>query len=479
MNNPIVVLLALFFCLSSAIPATGWPLKPPKQPDRIWQDPEWARERSGDDPVWNSMKQLPEGLAGTLSLVRLIDIALQNNPETRQAWRDSKAAFARERQAQSAWFPSVTFSAGSSHRRTYTNNDYNSANTRTDALAADIKFMVLDFGGRAASVKEANEMLLASNYDFNQTFQDLMLNVEKAYYNLYASVSQIKAAEANLEDSAKALETANQKFDSGLVTKLDVLQAESEYTKAQYDLEGARRDGMDAQAQLANVIGVPAGAEIEISPPPFEKPRDVMTRDVRELIEEAMSRRPDIAAARAALESKKAALQSANSDLWPTLNVGGSVTGNRYYQYGSEKDGLFNVKDDYGYVAYVSVDWNVFDGFYLYSVRNEAREQMKAEMEKLRKAELDASSDVWSKYYSYLTALRQYDFSVNFLRSSEASYELALLSYENGLKDILDLLRSSSDLFEGRSNMVSAQESLFVAFAELVHAMGMLYVTEE
>ncbi|MFC1548607.1 TolC family protein [Candidatus Omnitrophota bacterium] len=453
-------------------------MKAPKESDRMWTPPEWAEKRSVNDPVWISLKDREAGATGFLSLDILIDIAFQNNPNTRQAWLDSRAAYAVEKQNESTWYPQLTVSASTGHQRTYTNNKFNSINQRTDGVQAKLKYLLLDFGGRASAVKEAKEMLLASNYQFNQTFQDLILDVESAYYGFYAALVKIDAADANVQDAEKSLEIAQQRFLAGLVTQLDVLQSESNYTKALFNQEEARKDAFAAQGQLAKVIGVPAEAGIEIEPPLLEKPEVVVKKNVDTLIEEAMQQRPDIAAMKANLKAKEAALQSANSDLWPTLNISGTAFANEYRYFGSEKSDQFNAKDDYGYTAFISVDWNIFDGFYLYSVRNEAKEQLKAEREKLKEAELEASADVWTKYYVLQAAEKQYNFSVDFLKSSEAAYELAMESYSAGLKDILYVLKASADLFQGRSNMADAQEELFMAFAELVHSMGTLYVKE-
>jgi outer membrane protein TolC len=470
-----IILLTFVLLLSGIVPAGAYPLKAPERHDRSWEPPEWVGEKSSGIPAFGGDDHALPAFEKRLSLPRLMDIALSNNPDTRRAWRDAKAAYAGEKQAESEWYPEITLTGRSSHQRTYTNDSFSAVNRRTDSFEAQWKVLLLDLGGRAASVKQARQILLARNFAFNRAFQDVALEVKRSYYGLYAAEARVSAALANQEDRAKALEIAEQKYRAGLVTKLDVLQARSELARSRYETEQARQDEKAAQADMSSVAGVPAYADIRIEQPPSERPEYVVPGDVQEIIDEAMACRPDIASARAEVKAREAALREANSDLWPTLNAGGKVIADRYYHYGSEKGDLFNTDSDYGYTAYISVEWDIFDGFFLYSARNRAREELKAEEQKLRKAELQAGAEVWTRYYAYRTALKQYDYSVDLLKSSEAAYELALASYEKGLKDILDLLRSASDLSEGRSTMISARRKLYVAYAELVHAAGKLY----
>ncbi|MBD3297008.1 MAG: hypothetical protein GF392_06520 [Candidatus Omnitrophica bacterium] len=470
-----ITLLIIIFLFSGSVQARAYPLKAPERHDRSWEPPEWVEGKNASVPAFSGTDRLPAVFEERLSLPKIMDIALSNNPDTRQAWREAKAAYAEEKQAESGWYPEVTLSGSSSHQRTYTNDKFNAVNRRTDSLEAQLKFLLLDLGGRAASVKQARQSLLARNFTFNRTFQDVALEVKSSYYGLYAAGARVSASITNQEDRVKALEVARQKYKAGLVTKLDVLQARSELARARYETEQARQEKKAAQADMANVAGVPASADIRIEQPSSDRPGYVVPGDVKGIIDEAMSSRPDIASARAAVEAREAGLRKANSDLWPTLNVGGKVVADRYYHYGSEKDDLFNTESDYGYTAYISLDWDVFDGFFLYSARNEARERLKAERQKLRRVVLQASADVWTRYYAYRTALKQYDYSIDLLESSKAAYELALASYEKGLKDILYLLRSASDLSEGRSTMISARRKVHVAYAELIHAAGKLY----
>jgi outer membrane protein TolC len=188
------------------------------------------------------------------------------------------------------------------------------------------------------------------------------------------------------------------------------------------------------------------------------------------LIDEAIQKRSDVAASRADLLAKEAAVSAATSDLWPTLSLGGTAD-RRWTEYFGDSKAY---KHYYEYTAYMKVAWDVFDGFDNWAKRKEAVADMKSQREQLREDELAASADVWSKYYAFRTATSKFEFSKAFLQSSEESFYLALEGYRAGLKDILDLLEAYSKLSSARSSYVQSKNDILVALAEIAHAVGSL-----
>src|ERR1700719_2327226 len=72
---------------------------------------------------------------------------------------------------------------------------------RNEAFLPQIKvsYDLLDFGRTRAAERSAREQLIAANFAFNRAIQDVVFDVEKAYYILSAAKSSVSAAEANLK----------------------------------------------------------------------------------------------------------------------------------------------------------------------------------------------------------------------------------------------------------------------------------------
>ncbi len=451
---------------------------PPGEVSQPWTPPDWARDEQKDDPVWDSIREKTIDTSSPLALINCADIALMNNPSTRQSWASARASAAQVGQAESLLYPQVTVSGqGTYQKQRYTLKDPQNANIAApdaDEInygpALELTYLLFDFGGVRGGIEEARQILLAANYSFNQSIQDLLFDVEKAYYTLHSSRSELEAAEADVADTKKAYEAARQKFEVGLSAKLDELQARSSYEDSLYNLEVARGNVETSKGSLAQVLGLPADTVFTIAPPAGKLPTEISDVDVGGLIEEGLKSRPDIASLRSQLRAQEAAVDVAGSFLWPSLNLGGSAN-KLWYSYNQDPQ-LYD--DSYMYTGYLSLNWDIFTGFSDLEKKRQAAAQAEVAREQLAAAELQASAEVWTKFYAFNTAARKYTFSQAFLETSQESYDLALESYNAGLKSILDLLQSQSDLSSARSQLIGSEKDLFIALADLAHATGSL-----
>lgn len=447
-------------------------LTAPSAPNQVWNAPNWIKQSNANDPTWKSLREQKIDVSKPLTLTELIDIGLLNNPSTRKTWEDARAKVAQKKQAESKLYPKATLSADVTREETTSQFKIDDLNY---GPAVNLTYLLLDFGGRGAAIEEASQNLIEANFQFNQSIQDLLFNIEKSYYDLYSAQSALEAAESDIKNARKTLYSAEQRFQAGLASKLDVLQAKSNFFDTSYSLEDARNNVKAAQANLAETLGLPADARLEIVQPSKEIPTKIKRRDVTKLIEEALDNRPDIAALRASLRSKEAAVKVANSSLWPTLNAEGSGEKTWYKYYGANE----RSEVDHGYRAGVTFKWDIFDGFYNFYKKRQAEAERDSQRASLMQEELNASVDVWTKYYNFKTSIRKLRFSKAFLNNATASYELASEGYNAGLKDILDLLKAQSDLSDARSKLIQSKRDLFVSLVDLAHATGSLGTKEE
>jgi outer membrane protein TolC len=334
-----------------------------------------------------------------------------------------------------------------------------------------LNYLVINFGGgRGAAVEQALQTVYAANYLFNRSIQDVLLAVETAYYGLVSAKAGIEAAEVNVKDAQTALETAQARKAAGVGTDLEVLQAQASYDQSRYGLVNAKGQFKIARGALARAMGIPADTTVHVVAPTNDVPKAVTAQDMRRLIDDALGRRPDIAALRATLAARKAAIRVTGSALWPSLYVNANINRNFY----DNITGTNLQAYDWSYGAGATLQWTLFDGFQTLSAKRAAAAQADSAQAQLQQAELAASADVWSQYYAYETALERHTVSVAYLTSASASYDLALDSYKNGLSNIIDLLNAESTVAQARTQYVSARQDAFTALANLAYATGRL-----
>jgi outer membrane protein len=92
----------------------------------------------------------------------------------------------------------------------------------------------------------------------------------------------------------------------------------------------------------------------------------------------------------------------------------------------------------------------------------------------LRQAELAASAEIWARFQNYETALRKHEFSTVALKSAAASREMALESYNAGVRTLLDLLNAENQLSQARRQQVAVRQEVFSALAYLTYVTGLI-----
>ncbi|MDD5504099.1 MAG: TolC family protein [Candidatus Omnitrophica bacterium] len=457
--------LSAVFCLTGCRD-----YKAPTPPYEQWQPAAKPSKTPTPDKVWQGIRgRVPDG-KGPFSLAGLLDTAFYNSPITSKSWHDIKSKRALLGQAKSGLMPRVSVSAEGAREKSVPNTASGKENQLKYGPSGKAELLLFDFGGRNASIEAAYQDMLSAGYAFNQSLQDLILDVQKSYYGLFSAYSTLQSAESNLVDANKGFEAADLKFQTGIASKLDKLQAEASRDRSLYELEDAKGRLKQAKAELAIAVGFSADTDFDITAPAQEASFKMQESDIKEMIDEALSCRPDIASARALVNEKKARIKQASSALFPEINAGGAY-GHDWYKYYNEKPARDN---GYSYSGYLSVNWDIFDGFYNFNKKLQAEAEFGAQTDKLIRLELEASADVWKKYFNYNTAVKKLEYGKAYLDSSTASHELALEGYSHGIRSMLDLLQAQSELSNARARYVDSQRQAFVAIAELAHATGSL-----
>lgn len=440
-------------------------------PRTAWTPP--AREQSqAADTVWQGLRQQAFDGSKPQTLGALTDLALLQNPKTRKAWQDARAAAARVDAAEGLFMPAVTALANGSRNGLSADPHSQSWQDWHAGPTLQVNYLVINLGGgRSAAVEQALQTVYAADYTFNQTIQDVLQSVATAYYGLTSAEANIDAAAASVADARKALEAAQARLNAGVGTELDVLQAQTVFDQSLYNEAVAQGALQLARGALAQAVHLPADTTLHPAPPSAELLTTLSAQDVRLMIDAAIGARPDIAALRAALRAEQAAVKVAHATSWPNLYLNGNL-GHDNYTWISGTGA--NPDRDWAYGVGVNVQWNIFDGWQTESNIRIAEAQAESARAQLAAAELAASADVWTRFHSYETALRKYTFSVAFFASADKAQRTVLAAYQSGLKSILDVLTAESQLAAARSQEVAARQETFTALVDLAHASGLL-----
>jgi outer membrane protein len=406
-------------------------------------------------------------------LPALIDLAQRTNPATRRAWEQARAAAARLGLAESAWLPVLAVrAAGGVSRvedRTMTGPVYSMGPSATSQLT--LAWTLLDFGRRSADVARARQELLATNFEFNRTHQQVTYAVERTFYAYDASRARVEAAEATLQAALAVEEQADARLAQGLATETERLLAHQETARARYDLQGAQREVAQSQAALADALGVAPSRVpplVALSGLPLP-PR--LTESVDATMDRALAGRPDLTARLAVLRAREAEVRRARAEFLPRVGVAGA---------GGGTAGRFtpeNVSRRFGYAeplysGFLELSWTLFDGFARENAVRAAEARRGEAEADVAALQLEALRQVWQSYADVQVATLQIGFATALFDASQAAYDAAFTSYRAGLADILDVLAAERELARARMTVIESRADLLSSAAALAFAVG-------
>jgi outer membrane protein len=441
---------------------------PPERMDREWKP---VSDSGPADAVWQEIRSAQPDLSHPLTLVEMTDIALRNNPATRRAWNEAWAASSQVRQAEGYFMPEITAMADVSRSGVSADTPAVHSDYLRYGPGVQISYLIFNFGGgRKAAVEQAIQTVRAANFSFNRALQDAVLAVQLGYHGVLGAQAAADAARTGVNDARTILDAAKARLNAGLGVELDVLQAQAGLDQSLYTLADAEGSLASAKGALAQAMCLPADAAVQIAPPAGDLPGDLAEADLKQMIDDALAKRPDIAALRAAAGARQASVRVNASAGWPSLYFDG------YLRHGTYDTIAGNEMDDSQWPggATLSLQWTLFNGFRTTALRDQAMAQAAAARETLRQAELAASAEVWTRYQQYRTALDRNRFAAASLASADASHRTAVDSFKAGLVGILDVLNAETLLAQARSRLVGARQDIFLSLARLAHASGSL-----
>lgn len=461
----------------------------PRAANAFWEPP---RRAVTPDSVPRSV--VPSDIAERvqrLTLPDVVDIALLNNPQTRASYATARAAGAAIGAAYGRYLPqlsgTVTASRVGSTGGTSAITSGGTTNGSTTGgsaggtgaggtvvrgggtnnfvqPSASASWLLFDFG-RSSSFEVARQGAFAASYTHNSTLQAVVLAVEQAYFN-YNSAKAVRDGDVQTEreDSAN-LAAAKARHDAGVATISDILQAQTTLSQASLTLETDQGNVQTTRGALAVALGFPANLPYDIAPEPPDVPIQGIAESVDTLVNVAVRSRPDLASYRAQAREAAANVGVIKGQGLPDLFLSGA-TSHTFAQKSSLEGSTYS--------ALVGLSFPVFQGFTNSYDILQAREQAKASAANAEYQRDQVVYQVFSSYYNLRTATARVKSADDLLASAQASYDVSIGKYRQGVGSILDVLTAQAALASARSQQAAARWTWYSSLAQLSHDAGVL-----
>jgi outer membrane protein len=486
-------------CFLMASTSTGAKDSAPPSPDRPWSPPALpAHQAELQSRRVDSLGSALVDPRKLYHLPELIDLAQQLNPDTKVAWQRAKQALAAVGLKEVTYYPILSAAAASGYTRLFaplptlninraalvraieTGGSASSAislqsNTvaHLDILGQttlSVKWLLFDFGERAASVRVAREELLVANLGFNASHQKLVFDVSRYYYTYNNQRDAVRVAQSALDTASAVNDAVEARFKTGLATQPEVLQAKQQLAQSRFDLQKALGSQTDSRVDLLIGIGLSPSVKIQIADDFSGSVQTDVETPLDELVQHALVNRPDMVAAIANIRAKEARISEIKASYYPKVSSLASVG------YGQERLSLSHTNTfDAGaptFGAGLAVELPIFDGFL-------RRHQLEAAQSALGEAnsQLQQSSDrtereVWQAYTDLHTAVSSETAADALVRASQDAYDSVLSSYKVGLSTYTELVTNETRLTNSRNALFQSRSAIHTAATGLAWALG-------
>ena len=402
--------------------------------------------------------QLPPADAAYDAL-QVVDLALCQNPKTREAWASARSQAAMVGVAQGAYLPTLDSKLASNQTRS------SGDSTTQNSASLTFSWLLVDFGARSATLENARQLLEAAAMTLDATVQTLFLSALQGYYNAQAARAAVTAAMESEKASRESLTAAETRYQVGTGTPADRLQAQTAWSQATLNRIKAEGTLKNALGTLANLMGLDANQPLRLAEIPDTLPDTRFDQQIESLISEARERRPDLKAAEAQLKAAQANVDIARASGLPRLSL---AAGPSWQETRGSSNDLSKTSNAIGLTLTIPI-FSGFDTTYKLRSAQARVETASAQRETLR---LQVALEVWNAWQNLQTATQTIRTTADLLASAEQSERVALGRYKAGVGNILDVLNAHSALAAARLQRIQALLDWRISRATLAKAVG-------
>ena len=221
-------------------------------------------------------------------LAALIDLAQRNNPQTREAWERARQAALAVGLVEASYVPQISAEIIGGFQHTplpislsVIPGGYFTANTAELIPAVTAKWLLFDFGRRAASEQAARANAFVANVAFTGAHQKIIYEVSRDYFALGAVRGRLHVAQQALKTAEIIQDAAETRQANGLATVVEVAQARRQTAQARFSLERATGNEHAAYAALVASVGIAPSTRIVTADSSEQKLPALPSGDVR------------------------------------------------------------------------------------------------------------------------------------------------------------------------------------------------------
>ncbi|MFU0507843.1 efflux transporter outer membrane subunit [Pseudaminobacter sp. NGMCC 1.201702] len=409
---------------------------------------------------------------GDARLDRYVASGLEQNLTVQQAIERINQAQADVIIAGAGSLPSLIASASNTTRQqkgSLFNADQPVQNDSSGGLR--VSWLIDLFGQYRRAKESASASLDAAYASVDIQRLAFISQVISAYIDLRYYQERIEIARQNLKSRRATLALTKQQLAAGATSRLDVTQAEGLIQVTLAEIPELETNFRRAAHRIATLLGLPASSLVrELQ----EGARQPVARAIARsgIPADLLRNRPDIRAAERLLAASVAKIGVAESQLYPSVQLSGSISPS-YIYLNSGPNGSLNVWS-FGPTLVLPI----LDGGRLRANVANANSAAREQYLEWKEAVLVAVEEVENA----LAAMNRSKQTEATLRKSVEAYKdalsIATTNYRNGVSTLLEVLDAQRSVADAQANLARAVQQTALSYVSLNVAVGGEYANK-
>ena len=414
------------------------------------------------------MSMPTECAARQWSLKDCIDYALANNIQLQKAKVQQISALEDIKQSQSALLPSLSLS-------TSQNLSYNpwpeqgSAMIAGNKVQADVKKVYYNGsyslsgnwtvwnGGQNTNTVKLNKLAAEqARLDSAVTANNVLEQIAQLYVQILYSDEAISVTKESLKTSQANEERGKTMVSVGKMSKADLAQLTAQRAEDEYSIVEAESNLRNYKRQLKQLLQIADNDEFDVVIPSTTD--EMALKDVpalNDVYAASLTQRPEIQNAKLGIESSDLNVKIAKAGKMPTvsLNAGLSTSTTSMSQNGWGNQ----MKNNFTVGGGVSVSIPLFDNRKTKTSVNKAMLQKESYLLDLQDKQTTLYSTVENYWLQAVTNQNKFKAARVSTESAQASYELLSEQFNQGLKNIVELMTGKTNLLQAQQNELQSK----------------------
>ena len=306
---------------------------------------------------------------------------------------------------------------------------------------------------RGPEIKLAKNSLQIAKNNFLIKKKDLLLEARSRFHKYQKSFEDIKSSETLVDSSKISLNQAEARLQSGLGSKLDVLEAKAQLVRDQQFLEEKKEDFFINEVSIKEILNVKSNIQIKKDHRLLGYWPHTLENSINNGSNSSISLK-NIKFQKSLKENESNILLSDNK---PFIFI--SNTFSSSFSKGSKLAQFIDPEEkesEYSNILSLNLSWNLFDGGESRNSANAKKIEAKAEDSKFSNLSNILQKDIIDSYSKLRLNKKRVISTSKELKYNQESLRLTRLKYESGISNLRELINVQKDLAKSKENQIAA-----------------------